>query len=106
MPHSRILGIGHYLPPRVVTNFDVMKMMETSDEFIVERTGVRRRRHADDVEDRVEGAHLVEVHLFDRDAVHQLQTVDRRSALGREGGGDQCLLLAQRAHGGCQFRSI
>jgi 3-oxoacyl-[acyl-carrier-protein] synthase-3 len=30
----------------VVTNFDVMKMMETSDEFIVSRTGVRRRRHA------------------------------------------------------------
>ena len=44
---SRILGTGRYLPPRVVTNFDVMQMMETSDEFIVERTGVRRRRHAD-----------------------------------------------------------
>jgi 3-oxoacyl-[acyl-carrier-protein] synthase-3 len=43
---SRILGSGHYVPQRVVTNFDVMKMMETSDEFIVERTGVRRRRHA------------------------------------------------------------
>ena len=47
MPASRILGTGHYLPPRVVTNFDVMKMMETSDEFIVQRTGVRRRRHAE-----------------------------------------------------------
>jgi 3-oxoacyl-[acyl-carrier-protein] synthase-3 len=45
--HSRILGSGHYVPPRVVTNFDVMKMMETSDEFIVERTGVRRRRHVE-----------------------------------------------------------
>lgn len=31
----------------MVTNFDVMKMMETSDEFIVKRTGVRQRRHAD-----------------------------------------------------------
>ncbi|MBM4019772.1 MAG: ketoacyl-ACP synthase III [Planctomycetes bacterium] len=47
MAASRIIGTGHYLPPRVVTNFDVMKMMETSDEFIVQRTGVRRRRHAD-----------------------------------------------------------
>lgn len=47
MPRSAILGTGHYLPPKVVTNFDVMKMMETSDEFIVERTGVRRRRHAE-----------------------------------------------------------
>ena len=43
---SRILGSGYYVPSRVVTNFDVMKMMETTDEFIVERTGVRRRRHA------------------------------------------------------------
>ena len=47
MASSRIIGTGHYVPPRVVTNFDVMKMMETSDEFIVERTGVRRRRHAE-----------------------------------------------------------
>jgi 3-oxoacyl-[acyl-carrier-protein] synthase-3 len=47
MISSRILGTGCYLPPKVVTNFDVMKMMETSDEFIVERTGVRRRRHAE-----------------------------------------------------------
>jgi 3-oxoacyl-[acyl-carrier-protein] synthase-3 len=47
MPSSRILGTGRYLPPKVVTNFDVMKIMETSDEFIVERTGVRSRRHAE-----------------------------------------------------------
>ena len=47
MTHSRIIGTGHYLPPKVVTNFDVMKMMETSNEFIVERTGVHRRRHAE-----------------------------------------------------------
>jgi 3-oxoacyl-[acyl-carrier-protein] synthase III len=47
MPSSQVLGTGSFVPPRVVTNFDVMKMMETTDEFIVERTGVRRRRHAD-----------------------------------------------------------
>ena len=47
MTHSRIIGTGHHLPPKVVTNFDVMKMMETSNEFIVERTGVHRRRHAE-----------------------------------------------------------
>ncbi len=47
MKASRIMGTGHYLPPRVVTNFDVMEMMETTDEFIVTRTGVHRRRHAD-----------------------------------------------------------
>jgi 3-oxoacyl-[acyl-carrier-protein] synthase III len=47
MASSCILGTGCFVPPRVVTNFDVMKMMETTDEFIVERTGVRRRRHAE-----------------------------------------------------------
>jgi len=44
---SRIMGTGHYLPEKVVTNFDIMKMMETTDEFIVTRTGVHRRRHAE-----------------------------------------------------------
>jgi len=47
MLRSRVLGTGRYLPPKVVTNFDVMEMMETSDEFIVQRTGVQRRRHAE-----------------------------------------------------------
>jgi 3-oxoacyl-[acyl-carrier-protein] synthase-3 len=46
MPISSILGTGCYLPPQVVTNSDLMKVMETSDEFIVARTGVRRRRYA------------------------------------------------------------
>ena len=40
---SRILGTGHHLPPKVVTNADVTKMMETTEEFIVTRTGVRLR---------------------------------------------------------------
>ena len=47
MIQSCILGTGHHVPPKVVTNFDVMKMMETTNEFIVERTGVRCRRHAE-----------------------------------------------------------
>ena len=47
MTGSRILGTGHHLPDRVITNFDVMEMMETSNEFIVKRTGVERRRRAD-----------------------------------------------------------
>ncbi len=44
---SRIWGTGHYLPPKVVTNVDLTKVMETSDAFIVERTGIRCRRHAE-----------------------------------------------------------
>lgn len=44
---SKIMGTGRHLPEKVVTNFDIMKMMETTDEFIVTRTGVRQRRHAE-----------------------------------------------------------
>jgi len=40
---SRILGIGAYVPPRVVTNHELATMMETSHEWIVERTGIEER---------------------------------------------------------------
>ena len=47
---SFIAGTGRYLPPKVLTNFDLEKMVQTSDEWIVERTGIRERRiAADDV---------------------------------------------------------
>jgi len=45
-PKSRILGTGHYLPPNVRTNHDIEKMVETSDAWITERTGIRERRIA------------------------------------------------------------
>src|SRR6476659_6941186 len=41
---SRIVGVGANLPSRVVTNDDLAKLMETSDEWIVQRTGIRERR--------------------------------------------------------------
>lgn len=47
-PASRILGSGHYLPPIVRTNADLEKMVDTSDEWIVERTGIRTRHIAPD----------------------------------------------------------
>ena len=46
IPASRILGTGHYLPSIVRTNHDLEKMVETSDAWIVERTGIRERRIA------------------------------------------------------------
>jgi 3-oxoacyl-[acyl-carrier-protein] synthase-3 len=48
MRASRIMGIGTYVPPRVVTNHDLAKVMETSHEWIVERTGIEERRWVDD----------------------------------------------------------
>ena len=45
-PASRILGTGHYLPEKVVTNRDLESVMETSDEWITTRTGIRQRHVA------------------------------------------------------------
>jgi 3-oxoacyl-[acyl-carrier-protein] synthase III len=47
---ARIVGIGKYLPERVLTNADLERMVETADEWIVERTGIRERRIAGDNE--------------------------------------------------------
>jgi 3-oxoacyl-[acyl-carrier-protein] synthase III len=41
---SRILGLGAYVPPRVVTNHDLSQWMETSHDWIVERSGIEERR--------------------------------------------------------------
>jgi 3-oxoacyl-[acyl-carrier-protein] synthase-3 len=46
MPRSVVLGCGSYLPSRVVTNADLSGMVDTSDEWIVQRTGIRERRLA------------------------------------------------------------
>jgi len=42
-----IAGIGHFVPPRVVTNFDLEKLMNTSDEWIRQRSGIVERRHVE-----------------------------------------------------------
>ncbi|MFM7671455.1 MAG: 3-oxoacyl-ACP synthase III family protein [Bacteroidota bacterium] len=47
MYRSRIASIGHYVPKNVITNNDLTKYMDTSDEWIRERTGIEERRYAD-----------------------------------------------------------
>src|SRR5512147_3240188 len=44
MPRAAIAALGTFVPDRVVTNADLTKLMETSDEWIVQRTGIRERR--------------------------------------------------------------
>jgi len=46
MPGSKIAGVGMYVPEQVVTNNDLTRYMETSDEWIQERTGIQQRRYA------------------------------------------------------------
>jgi 3-oxoacyl-[acyl-carrier-protein] synthase-3 len=48
--YSRIAGTGSYLPEKILTNFDLEKMVETSDEWIRSRTGIEQRHIAGDDE--------------------------------------------------------
>jgi len=48
MPNTRIIGTGSYLPDEVLTNADLEKMVDTTDEWIVTRTGIRERHIAAD----------------------------------------------------------
>lgn len=41
---AKISGVGHYIPERVLTNYDLEKMVDTNDEWIVSRTGISERR--------------------------------------------------------------
>jgi 3-oxoacyl-[acyl-carrier-protein] synthase-3 len=45
---ARIIGTGSYVPPKVVTNEDLERLVDTSDEWIVSRTGIKERHVADD----------------------------------------------------------
>ncbi|GAA0882110.1 ketoacyl-ACP synthase III [Sphingobacterium siyangense subsp. cladoniae] len=47
MLQSKIAGIGYYVPKNVYTNNDLIRFMDTSDEWIQERTGIKERRYAD-----------------------------------------------------------
>ena len=53
MTKAKVIGMGHYVPDRVVTNFDLEKIMDTSDEWIKERTGISERRFFDPEKDTV-----------------------------------------------------
>lgn len=50
MAYSRIIGTGSYLPKKVLTNRDLEKLVDTTDEWIVARTGITQRHIADDQE--------------------------------------------------------
>lgn len=51
MFQSKIAGLGHYVPKNIYTNNDLARFMDTSDEWIQERTGIKERRYADRLEE-------------------------------------------------------
>jgi len=48
MNKTKIAGIGHYVPERIVSNADLEKLMDTTDEWITTRTGIKERRYVDE----------------------------------------------------------
>jgi 3-oxoacyl-[acyl-carrier-protein] synthase-3 len=50
MNRAKIVGIGAYVPKRILTNHDLEAMVETSDQWIIDRTGIRERHIADETE--------------------------------------------------------
>src|SRR5258706_2541236 len=53
MPYSKIVGLGHHVPETVITNEYLSAIMDTSDAWIVERTGIKERRWMDPMKDTV-----------------------------------------------------
>ena len=50
MTRAKIIGVGAYAPKRVLTNAELEKMVDTNDEWIVQRTGIRERHIVDENE--------------------------------------------------------
>ena len=69
MKHSKVMGVGHYVPENIITNDDLAEFVDTSDEWIRERTGIEERRWFNP----------------DKDTVANMATRASRMALDRAG---------------------
>jgi 3-oxoacyl-[acyl-carrier-protein] synthase-3 len=69
MTFSKITGLGYYVPDNIVTNSDLTKWMDTSDEWITERTGIKERRYFE----------------YGKDTNYSMATAASRQALERAG---------------------
>ncbi len=67
--HTKILGTGSYLPAQIRTNADLERMVDTSDEWILERTGIRERRIATEGETVVTMGHQAALRALEAAAV-------------------------------------
>ena len=65
MKYSKIIGTGSYLPEKTVTNADLEKILDTSDKWIRERTGIRERRVAHEGETSCDMAEMAALAAID-----------------------------------------
>lgn len=65
MMYSRIAGTGSYLPEKVLTNHDLEQMVETTDQWITERTGIKKRHIAADDETTTDLAYEAAIRAID-----------------------------------------
>ena len=65
MHYSRIIGTGSYFPERVLTNADLMEMVDTDDDWIIERTGIHTRHISDKFEQTSEMAYKASKEALD-----------------------------------------
>lgn len=65
MTFSKVLGTGSYLPEKVLTNHDLEKIVDTNDEWIVSRTGIKQRHVAGDNETASSMAEVASRHALD-----------------------------------------
>jgi 3-oxoacyl-[acyl-carrier-protein] synthase-3 len=66
LTRTKIVSTGSYLPEKVLTNFDLEKMVETSDQWITERTGIKERRIANENQAASDLAHEASKIALDR----------------------------------------
>src|SRR5690606_14985072 len=68
--NAGIIGVGSYVPEKVVTNFDLEKIMDTSDEWIRTRTGIVERRIAAENESTADMAYRAAQAALDAAGIH------------------------------------
>lgn len=76
MKSARIVGTGHYVPENVVTNEDLTKFVDTTNEWIVERTGIQERRWFDPEKDTVSNMAARATHMALKNAGIEVSEID------------------------------
>tara|TARA_X000000368_G_scaffold380522_1_gene336373 strand:+ start:485 stop:1426 length:942 start_codon:yes stop_codon:yes gene_type:complete len=68
--YSRIISTGSYLPEKILTNYDLEKMVDTSHDWIFERTGINQRHIADENESTVDMAYMASLKSMERSNIN------------------------------------